>query len=282
MSLENNHINPSEMISGFNLSLDQGIAQKLGLDAALIYNHIVYWLKINCMKQDSEMIEGRYWMYETHKQMADFFGFYSEDQIARGLKKLVDSGLIIKKCLNKNPFDRTSWYTVHDQSILKKSLRNPQNCGMHKRNPAESEPLKIAESEPTKSAECINTTEEQENTMKKQTTEQEGLSVVCSSNHFLSSVPLDPTISVSDVDVEIDPTIEGKTKAFNWFMQIGCDMSSAYYFVQNYSLDYIHQASLYVEKQVKKKKAKNERIHDIIAYLRRTLDEKWWLTQKNN
>jgi hypothetical protein len=121
---------PSEIHSGFNLSADQGIAQILGIDAAIIFNHIIYWLRINASKQEAKMIDGAYWMYETQQQMAEFFGFYHEDQIAKAIKKLVESGLIIKKCMNKSPFDRTNWYTVYDQSLIKKSLRNPQISGI--------------------------------------------------------------------------------------------------------------------------------------------------------
>ena len=161
--------NPSTLVSGFNLSFDHGIAENVGIDAAILFNHILYWLKMNASKSKDEMIEGKYWMYETQKEMSDFFGFFSEDQISRALKKLIDSGLIIKKCLDKNPFDRTGYYTVYDQSIIKKSLRNPENCGIGSFKSAESEPLKSAESEHRKSAECIySTLEEQENIKQQQ------------------------------------------------------------------------------------------------------------------
>lgn len=153
---------PSDIISGFSLSLDQGIAQKLGIDAALIYNHIIYWLRINSVKPNSEKIEGKYWMHETQKTMAEFFGFYSEDQINKAIKKLTDSGLIIAKSLDKNPFNRTYSYTVYDQSLIKKSLRNPENDGIGNPKSAESDYPKSAESETLKSAECIYTTEEQQ------------------------------------------------------------------------------------------------------------------------
>lgn len=169
--------NSSEIISGFNLSFDQGIAEKLGLDAAIVFNHIIYWLKINASKQDVEKIEDKYWMYETQQQMADFFGFYSEDQISKAVKKLIESGLIIKKCLSKNPFDRKSWYTVRDQSLIKKSLRNPENDGISTTKSAGSQPPILAESEPPKSAECIYTTKQQEkNQIKTTTTTRESAS----------------------------------------------------------------------------------------------------------
>lgn len=146
----------SEIISGFNLSVDQGIAQSLGIEAAFIFNHIIYWLRINADKRDVEKIEGKYWMYETQKEMAEFFGFLDEDKICRGLKKLVESGLIERKCLSKNPFDRTYSYTVTDQRLIKKSLRNPPICGI--------QAPQSAESETPQSAECIYTIEEQEKT----------------------------------------------------------------------------------------------------------------------
>lgn len=144
---------PSEITSGFVLGLDQGVAQHLGIEAAVVYNHIIYWLRINAQKEDVELIDGKYWMYQTNKQMAEFFGFLSEDQVNRAIKKLSESGLIEKKPLSKNPFDRTLWYTIHDQTIIKKSLRNPQNCGMPFRTGAESDTLKTAE--------CIYTKEQQ-------------------------------------------------------------------------------------------------------------------------
>ncbi len=137
---------PEQIISGFTLSIDQGVAIKLGIDAAFIYNHIIYWLKLNARKPDAEMIEDKYWMYETQKEMAEFFGFMDEDRVCRALKKLEESNLIIRKNLSKNPFNRTYYYTLTDQQLIKKSLRNPPICGMHTPQFAESETPQFAES----------------------------------------------------------------------------------------------------------------------------------------
>jgi hypothetical protein len=130
---------PQDICTGFNLSIDQGIASSVGIDAALIFNHIIYWLRINASKPNAEMIDGKYWMYETNKQMSDFFGFLSEDQISRGIRKLKDAKLIQVEKFGKNPFDHTSWFTVYDQELVKKSLRNPQICGIDKRKSAGSD-----------------------------------------------------------------------------------------------------------------------------------------------
>jgi hypothetical protein len=115
------------IISGHSISFDTGIAKSLGVNAALIFNHIVYWLKVNASKKDAVLIEDKIWMYETQKDIAAYFEFLTEDEVQKAIKKLLDAGLLIKGCFNKNVFDRTNWYTTSDQSYytdLKKCLRN--------------------------------------------------------------------------------------------------------------------------------------------------------------
>lgn len=145
--------------SGYNHSLDTGIAITLGLHAAIVFNHIVYWLNINADKPGCELIEGNYWMYETQKQMAEFFGYLTEDDVCRGIKKLLDHGLLVKGNFNKNKFDRTSWYAVTDKTLIQKKFTKPQICGMDSapvRNPIGTRAV------------CINTIEEQEDKQEQQ------------------------------------------------------------------------------------------------------------------
>lgn len=124
------------IISGHSHTFDTGIAETLGLHAAIVFNHIVYWLKINCRKENANFEEGKYWMYETQKQMADFFGYLKEDDVWKAIKKLLEAGLIIKDNFNKNPFDKTSWYTTSDQEIflgkkgIKEKITKPLISGM--------------------------------------------------------------------------------------------------------------------------------------------------------
>jgi hypothetical protein len=124
------------IISGHSHTFDTGIAETLGLHAAIVFNHIVYWLKINCRKENANFQEGKYWMYETQKQMADFFGYLKEDDIWKAIKKLLEAGLLIKDNFNKNPFDKTSWYTTSNQEIflgkkaIKEKITKPLISGM--------------------------------------------------------------------------------------------------------------------------------------------------------
>lgn len=112
---------PNEIISGYSHTFDTGIAQGLGLHSAIVYNHIIYWLRINANKssEKANFHEGKFWMYETRKEMSDFFGYISEDEIYKAIKKLVEAGLILKGNFNKSAFDKTLWYTVTDQELIK-------------------------------------------------------------------------------------------------------------------------------------------------------------------
>lgn len=152
----------SEIMSGHSHSFDTGIAQYVGIEAAIVFNHIVYWLKINAQKADAKMINGRYWMYETNKQISDFFGYFSEDQIQRILKKLVDSGLILKDNFNKNKFDRTSWYAIADEDTFKKMFSKPQASGMVQSANLRNENRKPAETLYEQYNNQVNTQEEQQ------------------------------------------------------------------------------------------------------------------------
>lgn len=95
-----------------------------------------------------------------------------------------------------------------------------------------------------------------------------------------SVVSLDMSNSSVLVSGNSSKSSDEKAKAFNWFMKIGCDIRSSTYFVESFTSDDIKNASMYVEKQIAKKKAKNDYIPNIIGYLRKTLENKWWIPKK--
>lgn len=110
--------NPGECIAGFSHSFDQGVAIKYGMAAAVVFNHIIYWLRFNFRKKDAELIEGKTWMYETQEAISESLGYLSYDEVKKAIKQLLDAGLLIKGNFNKNPFDKTNWYTVFDQKLI--------------------------------------------------------------------------------------------------------------------------------------------------------------------
>ena len=72
-----------------------------------------------------------------------------------------------------------------------------------------------------------------------------------------------------------DSVVSVQTRMFNWLMQIGCDVVGATGIIQNFTQEELSQASGYVQKQMKKKN-----IDNIVGYLRKTLENRWWVNQK--
>lgn len=114
--------NRSELFSGFPLAFDHGIAKECGVNAAIVLNHIIYWLKYNekhLYKNPECEQDGKIWMYETQKEMAEFFEFFSEKEVRDYLKILVDKELLVKGNFNKNHFEKKNWYSLPDDVFKK-------------------------------------------------------------------------------------------------------------------------------------------------------------------
>ena len=93
------------------------IATLLGVDAALMLNHLIYWIATNSMKGNN-YIDGRYWTYSTIEDFRKHFPYWTTAQIRRVLKSLADQGAILKGNYNKCKYDRTSWYALNDEKYL--------------------------------------------------------------------------------------------------------------------------------------------------------------------
>lgn len=72
-------------------------------------------------------------------------------------------------------------------------------------------------------------------------------------------------------------SVDGNTEMFNWLMKIGCDAIGALKIIGNFTPEELHRASGYVQRQIEKKKAKKEPMTNIVGYLRKTLENKWWV-----
>lgn len=96
---------------------DVNVAKALGVNAAIVFSHVLYWLRINAAKGHN-IRDGKVWMYETQKDIANFLDYLTLDEVKKAVIKLLDSGLLVKDNFNKNRFDQTSWYTVSEQDII--------------------------------------------------------------------------------------------------------------------------------------------------------------------
>lgn len=98
------------------LVVDTVLATKIGLDAALVLQHIHYWVEINRKKQ-SNLYEGSYWTYNSIKEWNKCFPFYTERTLQRIFKKLKELGVLKAGNFNKAKFDKTTWYTIDYEKL---------------------------------------------------------------------------------------------------------------------------------------------------------------------
>ena len=90
------------------------IAEILGVNEAIMLNHLIYWIASNSMNGTNHF-DGRYWTYNSAKKYALIFQYWSTGQIRRILKSLVFQGIIIEGNYNKHKYDRTKWYALKDE-----------------------------------------------------------------------------------------------------------------------------------------------------------------------
>lgn len=99
---------------------DIEIANKYGVDEAIIYNHLVFWITKNKANKKN-FFDGYHWTYCTAKAFSEIFTYWSQRKISRILNSLISKGLVLKGNYNKINYDRTSWYAVkNEESICQK------------------------------------------------------------------------------------------------------------------------------------------------------------------
>ena len=104
-------------------SFDTELAQKLGVNEAILLQNIVFWLLKN-KANNSNYYDGRYWTYNSHKAFKELFPFWTENQIRRILESLFEKGVILKGDYNSSPYDKTKWYALSDKyAYLKQTIQ---------------------------------------------------------------------------------------------------------------------------------------------------------------
>lgn len=102
-------------------SFDIDIAEKVGVPEAVLVHHFQYWIELN-RKGKRNFHDGKYWTYQTMKNIANTFPYWTERQIERIIGKLIKNKVLIKGNYNKTPFDRTVWYAFYDDDETVKSF----------------------------------------------------------------------------------------------------------------------------------------------------------------
>ena len=90
---------------------DPEIAAQVGLNAAVIYQNIFFWVEKNAAV-GRNFHEGRYWTRNSAEGFANLFPYLTPKQIRTALDKLEEAGLLVSGNFNKVSYDRTKWYSL--------------------------------------------------------------------------------------------------------------------------------------------------------------------------
>jgi hypothetical protein len=98
-------------------SFDPQIAAKVGVNAAVIYQNLVFWTEKNAAN-NRHRYDDRYWTYNSIKAFETLFPYLTTSQIRTAIRHLLENDLIVEGNYNKAGYDRTKWYSVNSQTHL--------------------------------------------------------------------------------------------------------------------------------------------------------------------
>jgi hypothetical protein len=90
-------------------SFDVDIANELGIECAVVFNHVHYWITHNRIHKQAQR-GGNTWTFQSMATMHQYLTYLTQKQIRLALDKLLAKNYLIKGNFNKNKFDRTAWY----------------------------------------------------------------------------------------------------------------------------------------------------------------------------
>ena len=86
------------------------LAEKIGLNEALVLQQIHYWLN---PAHNKNFINGRHWVYNSYEEWQKQFPFWSKDTLKRAMTSLEKRNLIITEKFNEDKFDHRKWYSIN-------------------------------------------------------------------------------------------------------------------------------------------------------------------------
>lgn len=92
-------------------TFDVEIARRYGMNAAVIFQNILYWCDHNRANGRNEH-DGLWWTYNSNRAFAEQFPYMTMNQVRYAIDKLIEAGLIVTGKYNTDPRDRTTWYAV--------------------------------------------------------------------------------------------------------------------------------------------------------------------------
>ena len=100
-------------------SFDPEIAACVGVNAAVIFQNIVWWAEKNAAN-NRHIHDGRVWTYNSISAFEELFPYLSSKQIRSAIDKLIECDLLVTGNFNQSAYDRTKWYSPNWEIDLPK------------------------------------------------------------------------------------------------------------------------------------------------------------------
>lgn len=103
-----------------HIVINKTVAKEYGINISIILNNFAFWDSINkANKSDYHLRDGRYWIYYSHKSLAEHLEILTERQVQVAITKMLDEGLIELSTVNYNQskFDKTAWYSLTEKGL---------------------------------------------------------------------------------------------------------------------------------------------------------------------
>lgn len=118
---------------------NKALARALGLNEALVLQQINYWIEIN-KKSGKNYHDEKYWTYNSIRAWQENdFDYMSVDTVKRTFAKLEKAGYLLIGNYNKDPRDKTKWYTINDEKLEELYLELNKKKLEHERKILEKE-----------------------------------------------------------------------------------------------------------------------------------------------
>lgn len=92
------------------------LAIKIGVENAIFIQDIAYWIDYN-KSSGINFVEGRTWTYSTIWEICNRHPYWTKKQVERIINNCKREGWLLTGCYNKDPRDRTTWYSLSDEMI---------------------------------------------------------------------------------------------------------------------------------------------------------------------
>lgn len=95
---------------------DIDIATAYGIEAGVLYQHFLFWIQQN-KANGRNYREGRFWTYNSRRALLELFPEITEKKMRNAIDKLVEAGILMRGCFNKNKYDKTTWFAFVEEPL---------------------------------------------------------------------------------------------------------------------------------------------------------------------